>query len=232
MSLLPDPSCLTLEAIRPEGDGVVIAARTRTKTARCPLCGRASERVHSRYLRTLIDLPWAGMPVRFHLRVRKFRCDNHECSRQIFSERIPSVAASHAQKTARLSEALLQLTWLSGGEAAARIARLLGLSLSPDSLLYCLKAAARDRPLITVPRVLGVDDFAFRRGHIPVAAAAFTEPFWSPWRSSAPSTCCRTAKQRLWKTGSGLTPVWRSCAVTAVLPTPRPLPKPFLKPSR
>jgi transposase len=167
MSLLPDPSCLALEAVRSRGDGIVIAARTRAETAACPVCGHACTRVHSRYRRTLLDLPWQGMSVRFHLTVRKFRCLNPECPRRVFAERIPSVAACHGQKTTRLSGALLQLAWLAGGEAAARIARLLGLVLSPDSLLYRLKAAKQDqKPPLSAPRVLGVDDFAFRRGRV------------------------------------------------------------------
>ncbi len=145
----------------------MIAARTKAETATCPLCGQVCTRVHSRYRRTLLDLPWQGMAVHFHLTVRRFRCLYSECSRHIFAERIPSVAACHGQKTTRLSEALLQLTWLTGGEAAARIARLLGLTLSPDSVLYRLKAAGQNqRPLVTAPRVLGVDDFAFRRGRV------------------------------------------------------------------
>jgi transposase len=187
MSLLPDPCCLTLDAVHYRGDGILIAARTKAETATCPLCGQVCTRVHSRYRRTLLDLPWQGMSVRFHLTVRRFRCLNSECSRHIFAERIPSVAACHGQKTTRLSQALLRLTWLTGGEAAARIARLLGLTLSPDSFLYRLKAAGQNqRPPVTAPRVLGVDDFAFRRSHIPVAAGAFMGRSSLIWNSTIP----------------------------------------------
>ncbi len=166
MSLLPDPACLTLKVMRQNGDAIVIDAQTTTAMATCPLCGCVSGRIHSRYRRTLLDLPWQGVPVRFHLTVRKFRCLNPDCARSIFVERIPSVAACHAQKTTRLSYVLLQLAWLTGGEAAARIARLVGLTLSPDSLLYRLKAISNGRLPVVAPRVLGVDDFAFRRGHV------------------------------------------------------------------
>jgi transposase len=104
------------------------------------------------------------MPVCFHLDARRFRCTNPQCHRVIFAERIPSVVACHAQKSARLSQILLQLTWLAGGEAAKRIAGLVGSVLSADSLLYRLKK--QQRQVLSAPRVLGVDDFAFRRGRV------------------------------------------------------------------
>jgi transposase len=164
MSLLPDPSCLILDAVECGGNQIVIKARTKRETATCPVCAQVSTRVHSHYRRTIADLPWQGMPVCFHLDARRFRCTNPECHRVIFAERIPSVVACHAQKSARLSEILLQLTWLAGGEAAVRIARLVGLVLSADSLLYRLKKQQKQPS--SAPRVLGVDDFALRRGHV------------------------------------------------------------------
>lgn len=166
MSLLPDPALLTLESICPQGNSITITARTKVDTVNCPDCSYASDRVHSRYRRTLTDLPWQDMPVRFVLTVRRFRCLNTECPRRIFTERIPSIAACHAQKTARLANILLQLAWLGGGRASAHIARLLGVVISPDAQLYHLKEAHKRRHPVTTPRVLGVDDFAFRRGHV------------------------------------------------------------------
>lgn len=44
-------------------------------------------RVHSRYGRTLADLPWAGLPVRIRLQVRKFFCVGSSCPRRIFTVR-------------------------------------------------------------------------------------------------------------------------------------------------
>ncbi|HEV2126212.1 MAG TPA: transposase family protein [Chloroflexota bacterium] len=172
MSLLPDPSCLILDAVECGGNQIVIKARTKRETATCPVCAQVSTRVHSHYRRTIADLPWQGVPVCFHLDARRFRCTNPQCHRVIFAERIPSVVACHAQKSARLSEILLQLTWLAGSEAAVRIARLVGLVLSADSLLYRLKK--QQKQPVSAPRVLGVDDFAFRRSHILVAEATST----------------------------------------------------------
>ncbi len=48
-----------------------------------------------RYTRTLADLPWQGVLVTVHLRVRRFFCDEENCYRAIFAERLPGVAAHY-----------------------------------------------------------------------------------------------------------------------------------------
>jgi len=160
--LLPNPAVLTLDSLSMRNGVIVVAARAVTAGAPCPGCSHPSQRVHSRYPRTLLDLPWQGNAVRIALNVRKFFCDNQECERRIFAERLPAVATRYARKTCRLAEALRELAYLAGGEAAARIARAFGLLISPDALLDGLKKAP---PLsLPTPRVLGVDDFAFKKG--------------------------------------------------------------------
>jgi transposase len=165
--LLPDPAVLTLDSLCVRDGVIVFAARAMAPSAACPCCGWLSERVHSRYRRTLLDLPWQGNAVRIALSVRKFFCDNHHCARRIFAERLPAVAARYARKTSRLAQAFRELAYLAGGDAAARIARAFGLLVSPDALLDGLKKtpavslSAESTPL----RVLGIDDFAFRKGH-------------------------------------------------------------------
>ncbi len=47
----------------------------------CPGCNRRSSRVHSRYRRTVADLPWEGLPVKILLESRKFFCGNGRCPR-------------------------------------------------------------------------------------------------------------------------------------------------------
>ena len=80
----------------------------------CPLCGRLSTRVHSRYVRTLSDLPWAGRTVRLMLHVRKFFCSASSCPRRIFTERLPSFAKPYAQITVRLAEVLRLIGFATG----------------------------------------------------------------------------------------------------------------------
>jgi transposase len=162
-SLLPDPSVLTLQGITVQDGVIVFSIQTTSQASACPDCGHFARRVHSRYGRTLSDLPWQGIPVRFRLRVRKLFCDNPQCHRRIFAQRIPTVACRYSRKTLRLTDALHLLAYRLGGEAGAKAARRLGMLLSsPDTLLRQLRRNAATSAAAV--RVLGVDDFALRRG--------------------------------------------------------------------
>lgn len=160
--LPPSPASLTLEAVTAQAGVILLKARTLAQSVACPACGHLARRVHSRYRRRLLDLPWQGQCVRIELTVRKLFCDNHDCPRRIFTEPLPGIAARYAHKTLRLGDALRELVLLAGGEAAARIARTFGLMVSPDALLEAIHRQAI--PAAPTPRVLGIDDFAFRKG--------------------------------------------------------------------
>jgi transposase len=128
----------------------------------CPLCHVQTSRVHSRYTRTLADLPWGAYAVRIQLRVRKFFCDNPACPRQIFTERLPTVAAPWARRTLRLAQCLLACGIALGGQAGARLAARGQWRTSPDTLLRLVRAAPA--PPAPAPQVIGVDEWAWRRG--------------------------------------------------------------------
>ncbi len=163
-ALLPDPSALAIDSIAAQGTLIVFRVRTRDETAACPQCGQRAHRIHSRHRRTLSDLPWQGIPVQFQLTVPKFFCDNPACAQRIFAQRLASVTERYSRKTLRLSQALHLLVYRLGGETAAKVAQRLGLLLaSPDTLLRLLLRRSNRAPSTPV-RVLGVDDFALRRG--------------------------------------------------------------------
>lgn len=74
-------------------------------TAVCPHCGTPSDRIHSRYRRTVADLPCQDRPLVLRLVVRKFRCRQAACPQEIFCERLPDLLTPHARCTARLTDA-------------------------------------------------------------------------------------------------------------------------------
>jgi hypothetical protein len=69
----------------------------------------------------------------------------------------------HARGTERQREALQWIAFALGGEAGARLARELGLLVSPDTLLNRIRGASSAD--VEGVRVLGVDDFGFKRGN-------------------------------------------------------------------
>jgi transposase len=159
------PNQLHVDALSFDGDLLTIHASTEGPAAECPLCQQPSHRVHGYYTRTLAVLPWCGTPVRFRVQVRKFFCDEPACGRRIFAERLDEVARVHARSTDRQREALEWIAFALGGEVGARLARELGLLASPDTLLNRIRGASRAEAEDV--RVLGVDNFGFRKGNAP-----------------------------------------------------------------
>ena len=70
-TVLPAPKLLDLIGIGATENAITLEARTSSRVARCPECGKKSARVHSCYTRMLADLPWQGIPVTMYLRVRR-----------------------------------------------------------------------------------------------------------------------------------------------------------------
>ncbi len=121
-----------------------------------------SKRVHSRYLRKLYDLPWLGNSAYLYLTVRRFFCDIENCERQIFAERLPKVTVPYGRRTNRLTDVIRALGLGSGGEEGSRLATRLAISVSPDTLIRQVRQTPA--PEHETPRVLGVDDWAKRKG--------------------------------------------------------------------
>jgi transposase len=161
--LLTDPAHLRLEYLRAENRSITVIVSAKDFEGRCPLCHHSTQRIHSRYHRTLADLPWNGVAVRLRLTVRRFFCQTSDCQRRIFTERLPDLVAPHGRRTLRLTEAMELIGFAVGGEAGARLLVGLSVTTSPDTILRIIRAA--DLGNREVPRVLGVDDWAFRRGH-------------------------------------------------------------------
>ena len=155
------PKGLKLECLSVESGRVSISVTSGAGRSRCPLCGRGSSRIHSRYSRTVSDLPWHGICVSLEVHARRFFCDEPSCERRIFCERLPEIAV-RARKTVRLEEALLAIVLELGGRAGARLAAELGIVAAREALLRRIKAAPL--PEVGKVRVLGVDDFAFKKG--------------------------------------------------------------------
>ena len=155
------PGC-AIDLVRTVDTTLVIEAHTTSPAMCCPDCGQASRRIHSRYRRLLHDLPIVDQSVRLLLQVRRFFCDISTCTRRTFTEQLPDLAPFRAQRTPRLTHRLGVLGFANGGEAGARVSRQLQMGVSGDTLLRIMRATPS--PTHPTPQILGVDDFAFRKG--------------------------------------------------------------------
>jgi transposase len=153
-----------IEHVDCRGGQVCIRVRPRQTAAVCRRCGVVSARVHSQYERTLTDATIAGRRVVVLVRVRRFFCDAAGCRVRTFVEQVDGVTRRYARRTPLVRSVLETIGLALGGRAGARMAARLGVGASRDTLLRLVRALPDPDP--GQLRVLGVDDFALRRGHV------------------------------------------------------------------
>ena len=161
--LLPHLAGLQLDRVSLKGVRVRIEARTSADVVSCPDCGGASARVHSRYPRQLADAGIGGREVTLVLTVRRLFCDQPGCARRTFAEQMPGLTTRHGRRTTPAAGVVQAVAMALGGRAGARLIDRLALPASRMTLLRVIRRIP-DPPAAT-PLVLGVDDFAQRRGH-------------------------------------------------------------------
>src|SRR6266699_590778 len=158
--LIPASLGLRVHQLAIASDELTLLLASSQSQARCPVCGQASAGVHSRYTRSLQDLPWGPLRLRLRVQVHRFFCQNPACLRRIFTEPLPEFAEPYARRTNRLREALLAIGWALGGQAGARQCAAHAMPVSGTTLLSLLR---RYGPVArATPRVLGVDDWSFQ----------------------------------------------------------------------
>jgi hypothetical protein len=139
-----------------------VDAQCTADGAVCPVCGTWSNRLHGPYLRFPSDVPSGGRRVVLQLRVRRFTCENPGCARRTFVEQIRGLTRRHSQRTERLRSTLASVGLALAGRAGARIAGILGVSVSRSTVLRLVDALPE--PEMVAPRVVGVDEYAIRKG--------------------------------------------------------------------
>ena len=160
--LLPNISGLILERMEMEEECLMITTISQ-KESSCPICKTTSNHVHSNYTREVADLPWAGFAVIITVKVHKFFCKEETCERQIFSQRFDGLAP-HARRTGRQRDKLISIGMAAGGNVGSKLSKDLGLSISASTILRLLNIPEETK--VETPRVLGIDDWAIRKGQV------------------------------------------------------------------
>jgi transposase len=155
------PAGITIDSIDPSANELVIRIACDFPSMPCPECQQPSARIHSCYQRMVADLPCAGRNVILALTLRKFVCGTSTCPRKIFTERLPGLVESYARMTSRLIALQQAIALVAGGQKGTRLADRFAIATTPSTLLRHLMQLPA--PKARAVRVLGVDDFAWKK---------------------------------------------------------------------
>jgi len=158
---LIDMPSLKLHKIEYSDKIIRIYASIKSRRSRCPSCGKYSKRVHDYYYRTITDLPVFQNRTVIRLKTRKFKCGNNRCHRKVFAEHTPDIIR-YSRRTRRATRILETFAIELTGRLGNILSKQMHLTVSSSTITRI--ANSQQLPDINQPRVLGVDDWAYRKG--------------------------------------------------------------------
>lgn len=144
-----------------EGKNILITIESVKKTCGCPNCGKISKLIHSKYKRSLSDLPISEYKVRLNLIAHKFYCNNIDCDKKVFTERFNSFVNCYSRITNRLKSIIEKLSFVISSETAAKIISSVYMKISSNSIIRIIRKA--DIVISTNYEHIGIDDWAFKK---------------------------------------------------------------------
>lgn len=123
-------------------DTFLIYAESQKNYATCPYCGECSNRVHSRYLRKIQDLPIQRKKCKIILSNKKYICSNEDCLHKTFAETF-SFYEPKATKTKRLQEEILRISLTQSSLSAEKYLRRSVAEIGKSTICNLLKKTSQ-----------------------------------------------------------------------------------------
>lgn len=153
---------LVVESVSIEESAIHIYLKSVNRSAVCPYCQQESNKVHSKYLRQIVDLPILGKTCALHVEVRKFFCKNKDCGYKTFSEQPGNELFRYRRRTRRCELQVLRTGITSSSNKASKLLSYSGIPVSNTTILRDIhRTTLLDHKHV---KHIGVDDWAFRKG--------------------------------------------------------------------
>jgi transposase len=143
-------------------DTIGLVVESTAHQASCPMCQEESTEVHSTYMRYPVDLAWGEWRIVLHLRVKRFFCRNDACQKRTFAEQFPGLVARYARRTERVITRQQQVGVNVSARTAETLLALAQIGVSDTTVNRLIRDLPE--PEVSPIRVLGVDDWAKRKG--------------------------------------------------------------------
>ena len=117
---------------------LLINLERTNKSAICPCCGKKSNSIHSKYIRTVKDLPIQEYKVILNITAKVFFCKNKNCSVNTFSEQFDFIE-SHSRMTIRLKNKIVEDAKGMSARATKETINKSVAKISDDTILRLLK---------------------------------------------------------------------------------------------
>lgn len=129
---------LTVISSKKIDNTVYIKCESKIEESECPYCGALSNSVHSKYTRTIIDLPIQSNSVKLIVITRKFFCNNSKCNHKTFGEKFDFVSPK-AVRTKRLDDYINKMGLRDNSMDTVRNLKDSGINVSSNTVLRIIK---------------------------------------------------------------------------------------------
>lgn len=157
------PEEMEIQEIREKEKGIEIQIKSRSKGSKCPHCGSITMKRSATYRRRAQDLPILGKSVMLDINAYEYRCV--ECGHSV-NESFEGFLLPRSRLTERCRNFIVQLALGTNCESASRILKEIGIEYSGNSIVRLLVRRLEEMPEPKAGSMVGVDDFAFKKGHI------------------------------------------------------------------
>lgn len=129
---------LVVDNVKKAENCIYINCHTQLSEHKCPYCGHSSSRVHSKYIRTITDLPIQNNKVKLILSVHKYFCENDKCNFTTFSESFDFVE-TRAVRTKRFDNYIKNIGLRGNAMDAVRTLKEMGTNISGNTIINIVK---------------------------------------------------------------------------------------------